>query len=59
MVAAYIVLVVVILAGILFLGLRIGYTRGYTDGVQSGSWESVLARATRINKRTFGKGNQL
>ena len=59
MVAAYIILIVVSFAAVLYLGLYLGYSRGYQDGVQSGSWESVLARATKVNERYFGKGNQL
>ncbi len=51
--------ILTIVAAAIYLGIYLGYTKGYQDGVQSGSWESVLARAAKINKRTFGKGNQL
>ena len=55
MVAAVTVLVIILLAAAVYLG----YTQGYKDGVQSGSWESVLARAAKVNERYFGKKNQL
>ncbi len=54
-----IVAVAVLIIAAIFLGIFIGYARGYKDGVQSGSWESVLARATKVNERYFGKKNQL
>lgn len=59
MVVAIAILTIVLFAAAMFLVTYLGYTRGYQDGVQSGSWESVLARAAKINKRNFGKGNQL
>ena len=50
------VLIVIVM---LVAAYTLGYTRGYKAGVQSGSWESVLARATKVNERYFGKKNQL
>ncbi len=44
---------------LLVAAVYLGYARGYKDGVQSGSWESVLARATKVNERYFGKKNKL
>jgi len=55
MITVYIILFIVLLAA----ALSLGYNRGYKDGVQSGSWESVLARAAKVNERYFGKKNQL
>ena len=55
----------VFLIGLLLAVILVGstaylcYNWGYQDGVKSGSWESVLARAERVNKAAVGKGSNL
>lgn len=45
------ILIGIVVAGAFYLGFR----AGREVGIKEGSWESVLARATKANERHAGK----
>jgi len=51
--------IIVLLLAVILVGVTgyLCYNWGYQDGVKSGSWDSVLARAERIHATDDGKLN--
>ena len=51
--------IIVLLLAVILVGVTgyLCYNWGYQDGVKSGSWESVVARAEKINATDSGNLN--